>query len=422
MKWLKTKYPGVYVRHQKGCPAGDGSTARCRCQKSWRVKYREEGGAPKWSRTLKTEAEARSWHSDKGKSQTTPAASRVTGTFNALAAEWVALAESGAVAQRSGKAYTAGTLRVYKRGLANHVEDGIGKREAAKLTVVDWQLWLDARAHARAKRNTIESQLNAIRAIYRWACSPTRRILTVNATSGLEMPARDETPRDRVAPPEEAKKLLAALEPIDRTSYGLAMLAGLRNAERAPLDWTDIDFDKGRLGVRDSKSEAGIRWLPIVAPLRAILREEWMRQGKPSAGLVCRGPKGGVPTYNAIKRRASEAWEAEGLEPIGFHECRHTFITTMIHAGLNAKAVSVLAGHASIDVTFNVYGHMFSGSEDEAGRLLDAYLSGSSQKADLDSLSRHELIALVRSLSGGESANVSTLVSNESPQSSESTV
>ncbi len=50
--------------------------------------------------------------------------------------------------------------------------------------------------------------------------------------------------------------------------------------------------------------------------------------------------------------RAQRAWSAAGLEGIGFQECRHTFITTMIAAGLNAKAVSVLAGHALISITF----------------------------------------------------------------------
>ena len=62
-----------------------------------------------------------------------------------------------------------------------------------------------------------------------------------------------------------------------------------------------------------------------------------------------------------------------GLKPIGFHECRHTFISTMIASGLNAKAVSILAGHASIVVTYDTYGHLFRGHEDEAGKFLAEY-------------------------------------------------
>jgi integrase len=205
-------------------------------------------------------------------------------------------------------------------------------------------------------------------------------LLSVNATRGLQLPAYDETPRDRVATPDEAKGLLEALKhqkchPCDRVSYGLALYAGLRNVERLPLGWEHICLNTNVIRIRTTKGEggAGIRTLPIVAPLRAILLEEWDRQGQPSKGLICRGPKGGAPEYNSMVNRACQAWEAAKLEAIGLHECRHTFITTMIAAGLNAKAVSVLAGHASIDVTFDRYGHLFPGSEDEAGSKLNAY-------------------------------------------------
>jgi integrase len=71
--------------------------------------------------------------------------------------------------------------------------------------------------------------------------------------------------------------------------------------------------------------------------------------------------------------RAHEAWTAAELEFIGFHECRHTFVTSLIHSGLNMKAVSILAGHASIAITADRYGHLFPGSEEEAGRLLAAF-------------------------------------------------
>jgi hypothetical protein len=33
-------------------------------------------------------------------------------------------------------------------------------------------------------------------------------------------------------------------------------------------------------------------------------------------------------------------------------------------------------GHASISITYDRYGHLFSGSESQAGALLDGYLSG----------------------------------------------
>lgn len=47
----------------------------------------------------------------------------------------------------------------------------------------------------------------------------------------------------------------------------------------------------------------------------------------------------------------------------------------MIAAGVNAKALSTFMGHASIQTTFNLYGHLFPGSEADAADLLNTYLA-----------------------------------------------
>jgi integrase len=47
----------------------------------------------------------------------------------------------------------------------------------------------------------------------------------------------------------------------------------------------------------------------------------------------------------------------------------------MIAAGANAKALSAVMGHASIEITFNRYGHLMPGSEDRVGELLGGYLA-----------------------------------------------
>lgn len=63
------------------------------------------------------------------------------------------------------------------------------------------------------------------------------------------------------------------------------------------------------------------------------------------------------------------------LRRITLHECRHTFASYMIAAGVNAKALSTFMGHASIAITLDRYGHLFPRAESEAAGLLDAYLT-----------------------------------------------
>jgi integrase len=55
-------------------------------------------------------------------------------------------------------------------------------------------------------------------------------------------------------------------------------------------------------------------------------------------------------------KRASKAWKAAKLQRITLHECRHTFASLMIAAGVNAKAPSTFMGHANISITLDRYG------------------------------------------------------------------
>jgi integrase len=73
----------------------------------------------------------------------------------------------------------------------------------------------------------------------------------------------------------------------------------------------------------------------------------------------------------------------DALEPIGLHECRHTFASLMIAACVNAKALSTYMGHASVTITFDRYGHLMPGNEAEAAGLLDAYLERADNQARL---------------------------------------
>ena len=113
--------------------------------------------------------------------------------------------------------------------------------------------------------------------------------------------------------------------------------------------------------------------MPIVAVLRDLLVEHKLVTWR-DEGLVF-GPSATSPfTPTAVRKRALTAWRRAGLDSIGLHECRHTFASLLIVAGVNAKAITAYLGHASIHTTFDLYGHLMPGNEDEAVALVDAYL------------------------------------------------
>ncbi|HJR50235.1 MAG TPA: tyrosine-type recombinase/integrase, partial [Gemmatimonadales bacterium] len=118
-----------------------------------------------------------------------------------------------------------------------------------------------------------------------------------------------------------------------------------------------------------------------------------------------------------VSRRALTDWRRAGLAPIGLHEARHTFASLAIAAGVNAKALSVYMGHASVTITLDRYGHLFPGNENEAAGLLDAYLRTGVRKlrdspppdeADFDGLERSSPPAQRPRRSGANADNSAT--------------
>lgn len=140
----------------------------------------------------------------------------------------------------------------------------------------------------------------------------------------------------------------------------------------------------------EPKSYAGRRAVPLLAILRIYLKEQVQRTGRSGEDLVFgRTPEDAfyASTVDGRAKRAWKAWnkreteaaEREGREPqllapITLHLCRHTFASLMIDAGANPKAIQEFMGHAKIQTTFDVYGHLLPGSRDDVRERMDAYL------------------------------------------------
>jgi integrase len=73
----------------------------------------------------------------------------------------------------------------------------------------------------------------------------------------------------------------------------------------------------------------------------------------------------------------------DAQQPITLHEARHTCASLLIAAGVNAKALSVIMGHATIAMTFDVYGKLMPGGLDEAAAAANAYLAADGRRPAL---------------------------------------
>ncbi len=303
-------------------------------------------------------------------------------TLRNAAEAWLKGARDGSIRPRSGDPFKPSAIRGYAAALDQRLVPEFGARRLSDITRVDLQDCADRLLAQGLDPSTIRNCLMPLRAIYRRAMS--RGEVAVNPTTGIELPAVRGR-RERIASPTEAQTLLDALPKADRALWATALYAGLRRGELLALRWQDIDLAGGVIRVERSwdpthgaaiapKSRAGKRNVPIAAVLRDYLVEAKMTCAW-SECLVF-GRTADTPfADSAIGQRARKCWRAAGLDPIGLHECRHTFASLMIAAGVNAKALSTYLGHATIAITMDRYGHLMPESEDEAAALLDAYLA-----------------------------------------------
>jgi integrase len=310
--------------------------------------------------------------------------------LNEFANAWLTGARDGSIRNRSGDRHKPSTVRGYEQALREYVLPEVGAAKLQELRRQDIQRLADELSARDIGAATVRNALLPLRAICRRALS--RGDIQVNPTTGIEMPAVRGR-RTRFAAPYEAHLLIEAAPPEDRVLWATAFYAGLRRGELQALRWADVDLAGGVLkverswdvkaGLIEPKSTAGRRKVPIAAILRDYLVDHRLDARK---GLVF-GRADGTPfATSTVSLRATNAWKQANLNPITLHECRHTFASLMIAAGVNPKALQTFIGHSSITVTLDRYGHLFPGSEGEAAVLLDAYLAESHERARSASL------------------------------------
>ena len=135
----------------------------------------------------------------------------------------------------------------------------------------------------------------------------------------------------------------------DVASLAMFMFAtGARISEALSVQWSDIDFQKRTVLIRQTKlGNERIAHLPIELVVMLANLPEKNKQSKPFAFA---GHMSALGAWQATIKRA-------GIEPLTFHSCRHGFATGMLHRGVDVITVAKLGGWKSAQHVFETYGH-----------------------------------------------------------------
>jgi integrase len=188
-------------------------------------------------------------------------------------------------------------------------------------------------------------------------------------------------------------KLAATIHPRYRTFVLLGGYGGLRLGEMLALRWGRVDLDRQRIHVKEtlvdinghqtfgpSNTGAAVRTVPIP---RTVCDELKLIEPEDRADdrLVFQSPDGLAVRAGLFRRRFwLPAVDAAGLAPLRIHDLRHTAVSLWIAEGTHPKQVAVVAGHTSVSVVLDRYGHLYPHQDDS---LVDALERRLTQARDL---------------------------------------
>jgi len=295
------------------------------------------------------------------------------------------------------------TLRQYRNHADLHIKPVIGTEKLARLSTPVIESFRDAllKKGSRAMARKVLASLKSI-----LGEAQRRGLVAQNAAQPVKVDVKKRDQRKLAAgrdipSKEEVQTILATAEGRWRALLIAATLTGMRSSELRGLAWDDVDFDGRVIHVRQRadhwgtmgapKSAAGDREIAM-SPMVVNALREWRLacpRVKDDAGdgegrlwLVFPNGKGRVENHANIANRGFYALQRKagivdpnGKPKYGLHALRHFFASWVIEQGFSPKRLQAMLGHSSIQMTFDVYGHLFPSLEDDHAKFAAGELS-----------------------------------------------
>jgi integrase/recombinase XerD len=289
-----------------------------------------------------------------------------------------------------GEGAPRSTRRKYRQNVAHFIKwlDGRDpvamKRREIKGYLEEWQERHEDEHDKPLKPRTVKGRICALKSFY--AYLDARDLLVDaegheirNPMDGIKAPKIKRKPNDWLREEEDQALLRAEMNRQERIVIFLLRWSGLRVSEACSLLWEDVDFANGRIRVRVSKSDAGLRQIPLAPELETELRA-WKKHlisrdllSPELPVLVTKNRTAMTMTFawRLVKRVANRA----GIRPrdgtsgnvseVTPHTLRRTFGSHLLNKGLRLESVSKLLGHSNIRVTQECYAELLDKTVEE---------------------------------------------------------
>lgn len=219
-----------------------------------------------------------------------------------------------------------------------------------------------------------------------------------NPIKGIRLPMNRPNERRVLTVEEQALFFNCSSGTFYNNLFVVAINTGLRPGELFALTWNDIDLERKEINItktlvyqkylddecktfhlEDPKTKLSERVVPINSECEVALKRQYIQKHIVQARCVSGRVKEDVPfrdrlfvtKFNtplnsviygdAIKRIVAEVNlmldDMEQMELFSGHTFRHTFATRCIESGIKPKVLQAYLGHASLQMTMDLYVH-----------------------------------------------------------------
>ena len=198
-------------------------------------------------------------------------------------------------------------------------------------------------------------------------------------------PSKPQKKEMRFLSPEVVRRFLKVAEGERfEVLWHLALTTGMRSGELLGLQWCDIDWKEGEVGVRRTvwksrsyppKSKKGYRFIRLTDEVLAKLEAlSHLEEAGRFPWIFPTGRGNPITHTNLVKRSFKPLLRRAGLPDIPFHNLRHTCATLLLSRNVNPKIVQEMLGHATISITLDTYSHVLPNMQEGAVRAMEDVL------------------------------------------------
>jgi len=313
-------------------------------------------------------------------------------TFRELAAEYLRWLEDIKAAKpstlRDHRLLLAEPGTAYRRGVGvsrGPVMTALGDRPAREVTTREVEDLLRSVAATGVAPRTVNKVRQLVCAVFNYGLRPSTYALPTNPATHADRRTEPERAVLAFFSPEQIEELARSLtagahrdpsrpalgehemearrreDAQDAELVRVAAYAGLRRGELVALHWRDVDFTGQKLVVRRSlsgdtevKSTKSRRVREVPLPDQAAVALERLSRRDDFTGpddYVFCSRLGRRLDPSALRRRYERARDAAGLEPLRFHDLRHTYGSLLVAGGIDLVSVKAAMGHSRITTT-----------------------------------------------------------------------